>query len=112
MTIHRLLSGAIAALIAVTLVSGSAVAAPQSKPAAKTAPAKPASTAKPAAALIDLNSASKAELMTLPGIGDALSQKIMDARPFARKDELVIKKIIPQSTYDKIKDQVVARQKK
>ena len=50
--------------------------------------------------------------MTLPGIGDALSQKIMDARPFARKDELVIKKIIPQSTYDKIKDQVVARQKK
>jgi len=50
--------------------------------------------------------------MTLPGIGDALSQKIIDGRPYARKDQLVIKNIIPKATYDKIKDQLVAKQKK
>jgi DNA uptake protein ComE-like DNA-binding protein len=45
-------------------------------------PAKPAAAAaKRAATLIDLNSESKSELMTLTGIGDALSQKIVDGRP-------------------------------
>ena len=64
------------------------------------------------APLIDINSASKAELTTLSGIGDAYSQKIIDGRPYKRKDELVSKKIIPQATYDKIKDLIVAKQSK
>jgi hypothetical protein len=60
----------------------------------------------------DSNSASKADLMTLMGIGDAHSQKIIDGRPYARKDQLVSKKILPQATYDKIKELIVAKQAK
>ncbi len=59
---------------------------------------------------IDINSASKDELAILPGIGDALSQKIIDGRPYRSKRDLLTKKVIPASTYEKIKDKIVAKQ--
>ena len=59
--------------------------------------------------LIEINSAPKLELMTLPGIGDSDAQKIIDGRPYRVKAELVQKNIIPQATYDKIADSIIAK---
>jgi len=60
--------------------------------------------------LIDINRAKAEELMTLKGIGEARAKAIIKGRPYARKDDLVRKKVVPQLIYDEIKDQIIAKQ--
>lgn len=113
-SIERKLTAQIAVLIfALSLVSGFAAgqaSAPASKPEAMAAP--PQASKMAAADRLDINTATKDQLKALPGIGDAYSQKIIDGRPYRAKNELVQKKIIPQATYEKIKDLIIAHQVK
>ena len=101
----RNLARIVAALCALGLFAGMSLA--QNKSAQ---PAQSQATKAPAGDLVDINTASKDQLDALPGIGSAYAQKIIDGRPYAKKTDLVTKKIIPQSTYDKIKDQIIAKQ--
>jgi len=104
------------AILALTLVASIAVSGQASSAAAKApsdSKAKTSSTAKtPTAASekLDINSATRDQLQALTGIGEAYSQKIIDNRPYHTKRDLVTKKVIPQATYDKIKDEIIAHQ--
>jgi len=69
-----------------------------------------AHAAKKAAPKVDLNSASKEDLMKLPGVGDAIAQKIVDGRPYKGKGELLTKKVVTRSVYGKIRNLVIAKQ--
>ena len=84
--------------IGLALLLGAATAAGQTR----TAPA-------PAASLIDINSASRDDLMSLEGIGEVRADAIIRARPFKAKTDLVERRLIPEALYDKIADKVVAR---
>lgn len=85
--------------------------APAKKPdAAKPAATAPAKKADEKKEKMDINSASEAELATLPGIGEVRAKAIVKGRPYKGKDELVQKKILTKGVYNKIKDDIIAKQ--
>lgn len=60
--------------------------------------------------LVDINSAGKAELKKLPGVGDAQADKIIAGRPYLSKAKLVTQEVLPRETYEGLKALVIARQ--
>jgi competence protein ComEA len=117
-----LLAASFLAALAVTPLAAQAKPAPAPAAAPTAAPAPAADkmakpdkvtgqNGAPAGALLDLNSATREQLESLSGIGTAYSDKIIKGRPYARKDELVSKKVLPKAVYEKMKDKVIAKQK-
>jgi DNA uptake protein ComE-like DNA-binding protein len=100
------------AVAAAFLATGPLAAAAPLDTKTKAADTKtPAKKTDAKAELVDINTATEAELVALPAIGEAYAKKIIAGRPYARKDELVTKKVMPESSYAKVKDKIIAKQK-
>jgi competence protein ComEA len=119
--LSRLPIGLLALTIAAPVLAQPASTTPNAASATPTAPAMPGSpkapdamprstAAVPSADLVDINTATAAQLKALSGVSDSDSAKIIQSRPYSDKGQLVTKKVVSEATYDRIKDHIVARQ--
>ena len=111
MRIHALMLGLVLPVLTAAAAFSQGTMAPATTPAAKPATTAAAPTATKPGELIDINTASKEQLIPLKGIGDVRAEAIIKGRPYKGKDDLVQKKILTKNVYDGIKDQIIAKQK-
>jgi DNA uptake protein ComE-like DNA-binding protein len=110
---NHVVLGALAATLAIAPAAFAADPAPASAPAktaTKTASTKTHHATHKAMARVDINSASKEDLMKLPGVDDATADKIIAARPFTSRSELVSKNILTKAQYAKLSSKITAKQ--
>jgi competence protein ComEA len=67
---------------------------------------------QPASAVLDLNTATAAQLRALPGMGDAYVHRVIEGRPYTAKNQLVTRGVLPQAAYDKIAPLIIAKRSK
>jgi len=99
----------------VLALAGSSVLTAQTKP--PTTPSSKPATTTPATQMpkqtklkpVDINSAAEDDLV-LVGVDRAAAKKIVQARPFRSKADLVSKQLLTREQYDKVKDMLVAKQ--
>jgi competence protein ComEA len=58
---------------------------------------------------LDLNTATKEQLLSLPGVTAAEADRVIAGRPYSEAGDLVTRRIMPKTQYDKIADRVTAK---
>lgn len=89
--------------------ASTAIAGAVPKPASQSETVKVGSASSGDTKLIDINSATLADLKSLPGVGTAYARKIVEGRPYASVDDLKARKVLSSGTYDKIRDRISAK---
>jgi len=64
------------------------------------------------APLLDINTATAAQLIALPGMGPAYADRIIAGRPYTAKNQLVTRGVLPQAAYERIKERIIAHRPK